>query len=104
MEILKEQMKDENRVIYKERKDFIKWCYDITRFVAGVSDIIDDGITMSCIKRTIRNQELKEAIQTCKNSGEVLTKVAEMHIDDKNIIQGVPQHCFHFCFLNFSAS
>merc|ERR1712240_1003609 len=86
MEILGEQMKDENRVMYNDRKDFIKWSYDITQFIEGLPEIISDDIVMSCIKRTIRNEELKSAIQLCQSSGELLTKIAERHINDKSII------------------
>ena len=77
-------MKD--RVIYKERKDFVAWCYDMKIFIQGIPDSVEDSMKIGYIKRTIENKDLKEALQICKTSSEVLTTIAERHIDDKNII------------------
>ena len=84
LKIIEEQMKD--RVIYKERKDFIAWCYDMKIFIQGIPDSVEDSMKIGYIKRTIENKDLKDALQICKTSSEVLTTIAERHIDDKNII------------------
>ena len=84
LKIIEEQMKD--RVIYKERRDFIAWCYDMKIFIQGIPDSVDDSMKIGYIKRTIENKDLKDALQICKTSSEVLTTIADRHIDDKNII------------------
>ena len=57
LKIIEEQMKE--RVIYKERKDFVAWCYDIKIFIQDIPDSVEDSMKIGYIKRTIENKILK---------------------------------------------
>merc|ERR1712240_157988 len=86
LKIIEEHMKEGNRVIYKERKDFIAWAYDMKLFMQSVPDEIDDSMKMGFIRRTIEDAETKEALKICTTSTEMLNAMAARHVDDKNLI------------------
>ena len=86
LKIIEEQLKEGNRVIYKERKDFIAWAYDMKLFMQSFPDEIDDSMKMGFIRRTIEDAETKEALKICTTSTEMLNAMAARHVDDKNLI------------------
>ena len=58
----------------------------MTVFLQGIPDTIEDRQKMSYIRRTIEEKDMKEALQTCKTSTDMLNTIAGRHVDDKNII------------------
>ena len=86
IKVIEEQMKEGNRVIYKDKKDFIAWSHDMTVFLESLPDTVEDSQKMSYIRRTIENKDMKEILETCQSSEDMLNLIAERHIDDVELI------------------
>ena len=62
---------------------------DINILLKSLPPRIDDAMKMAYIRKTIENKEIKKSMETCKDLNEMLTLMANRHVDDKGLINNI---------------
>ena len=83
---IEEIVKPENRVTYKEAKDFLPWLVDHTKMMEALPEELEQDVQMSYVRKTIQNDNILKAMKMCKSVHDMQQVMADKHMSDNNLI------------------